>query len=140
MIQLFNLDNHEIGNDSLIGFTIRAIFKKDASCVSKMSWPSTLTVNTELSKRSTKSNKHDIYHKSFNHAFLSKPEFESFRNDVKKRCEDEKIVLDVNKHQMKDHPITFMKIIKGRENSMSAANDERRQVLNPCVIWDKCIH
>jgi hypothetical protein len=27
-------------------------------------------------------------------------------------------------------------MIKGRENEMSAANDERRQVLNPRVIWD----
>jgi hypothetical protein len=37
---------------------------------------------------------------------------------------------------MSDYPSTFMKIIKRRANEMSAANDERSQVLNPRVIWD----
>jgi hypothetical protein len=32
-----------------------------------------------------------------------------------------------------------MKTIKGRENAMSAANYERCQVLNQCVIWDGII-
>jgi hypothetical protein len=32
-----------------------------------------------------------------------------------------------------------MKIIKERANKMSAANDERRQFLNPHVIWDRSI-
>jgi hypothetical protein len=45
-------------------------------------------------------------------------------------------MLDLNKHQLPDHPIIFMKMIKGRANVMSAANDERHQVLNPRIIWD----
>ena len=32
-------------------------------------------------------------------------------------------------HQEPDHPSTFMKMIKGRANAISTANDERRQVL-----------
>jgi hypothetical protein len=32
-----------------------------------------------------------------------------------------------------------MKMIKRRENSMKAANDERHQVLNRHVIWDGII-
>jgi hypothetical protein len=43
-------------------------------------------------------------------------------------------MIDNNKRQMPDHPSAFMKKIKGRGNSMSAANDERRQVLSPRVI------
>jgi hypothetical protein len=53
--------------------------------------------------------------------------------------EDDKNMLDVNEHQMPYYPGTIMKIIKGRENVMSAANDERRHVLNPLVIWDGSI-
>jgi hypothetical protein len=49
-------------------------------------------------------------------------------------------MLDVNEHQYPDHPITFMKMIKGRKNAMSAANDERLQVLNPRIIWDGSIY
>jgi hypothetical protein len=37
---------------------------------------------------------------------------------------------------MPHHPGAFMKIIKKMENAMSAANEERLQVLNPRVIWD----
>jgi hypothetical protein len=48
-------------------------------------------------------------------------------------------MLDVNEHQMPDHPSTFVKMIKGRENATSTANYERRQVLNPRVIWDGSI-
>ena len=40
---------------------------------------------------------------------------------------------------MLGHPSIFMKIIQGKENSLSVANDERRQVLNPRVIWDGSI-
>jgi hypothetical protein len=64
---------------------------------------------------------------------------ESYRNDVKKRYEDDNNTLDVNEHQMPDHPSTFIKMIKGRANVISVANNERRQVLNPCVILDGSI-
>jgi hypothetical protein len=32
-----------------------------------------------------------------------------------------------------------MKIIKGRENAIATANDERCQVINPLIIWDGSI-
>jgi hypothetical protein len=75
-----------------------------------------------MSKQSAKSNKHEIHPKNFNHAFLPKLEFESYRNDIKR------VMI-----------IQIMKMIKGRPNTMSAANDERRQVLNAHVIWDGSI-
>ena len=112
-------------HNSLIGSASSTISKKNESCVSKISSPSILTENTEISKRSAKPNTNDFYPKNFNHAFLPKPDFEGYRNDVKKRYEDDQNLLDVNEHQMPDHPSTFMKMIKGRENAMSAANDER---------------
>jgi hypothetical protein len=43
------------------------------------------------------------------------------------------------KCQMPDHPSTFMKMIKGRSQAISAANDKRRQVLPSRVIWDGSI-
>jgi hypothetical protein len=48
-------------------------------------------------------------------------------------------MLDGNECQFPDHPITLMKMIKGRENSMSAAKDERLQVPNSHVICDGII-
>ena len=71
-------------HDSLIGSTISNISKKSASCVSKISSPSILTENTEISKRSVKSDAHDFYPKNFDYAFLPKPDFEGYTNDVKK--------------------------------------------------------
>jgi hypothetical protein len=41
---------------------------------------------------------------------------------------------------MPDHPSTFMKMIKGSSQALSAANDERRQVLPSRVVWDRSIH
>jgi hypothetical protein len=100
--------------NSLIGSTIITVYKKDASYFSKMSSPSILTVNTEISKRLEKSNKHDLQSNNLNHAFVPKPEFERYRNYLKKRYEDHKNTLVVNEHLMPDHPSTFMKMIKGR--------------------------
>jgi hypothetical protein len=64
---------------------------KNASCVSKIPSPIILTVNTEMSNRSAKSNAHEFYPKKFNHEFLPKAEFERYRHYVKKRYEGEKI-------------------------------------------------
>ena len=128
-----------MSHNSLIGSTISTRSKKNASYVSKISSPSILTENTEISKRSAKPNTNDFYPKNFNHTFLPKPDFEGYRNDVKKRYEDDQDLFDVNEHQIPDHPSTFMKMIKGRANAMSSANDERQQVLNPRVIWDGSI-
>ena len=113
--------------DSLVGSTISTRSKKNAATDSKISSPSVLSEDTEISKISDKSNTHDFYPKHLNHAFMPKPDFEGYRNDTKKTYEDEQYPLGVEEHQMPDHPSTFMKMIKGRSQAMSAANDERRQ-------------
>jgi hypothetical protein len=81
----------------------------------------------------------DFYPKHLNHAFMPKPDFEGYRNDVKKSYEEEQYPSGREEHQMPDHPVTFMKMIKGRSQALSAANDERRQVLPSRVIWDGSI-
>jgi hypothetical protein len=126
-------------HDSLIESTISTISKNCASCVSKISLPSMLTVNTEMTKRSAKYNANDFYPKNFNHVIFSKLCFECYRNDAKKRYEYDNNKVSVNEYQMPDQSNTFMKIIKGRANTMSATNDERHQILNPRVIWDGSI-
>ena len=50
--------------------------KSKSSYISKVSSTSILTETTEISKRSAKSNTNDFYPKNFNHAFLTKPDFE----------------------------------------------------------------
>ena len=70
---------------------------------------------------------------------MPKPDFEGYRNDIKKTYEDEKYPLDVDEDRMPDHPSTFMKMVKGRSQAISAANDERRQVLPSRFIWDGSI-
>jgi hypothetical protein len=92
--------------DCLIGSTISTITKKDASCASKMSSLNILIVNTEISKRTAKSNHHYFNSKNFNHAFLLKQQCERYRNDVKQGNEDDKNSLDVNEYQTTDHPRT----------------------------------
>jgi hypothetical protein len=67
------------------------------------------------------------------------PDFEGYRNDVKKAYESETYPLCVDEHQVPDHPTSFMNIIKRRSHAMSAANDESRQVLPSRVIWDGSI-
>jgi hypothetical protein len=53
--------------------------------------------------------------------------------------EDNPYPLGVDEHQVPDHPSSFMSMIKGRSQAISAANDERRQVLPSRVIWDGSI-
>ncbi len=67
---------------------------------------------------------------------MPKPDFERYRNDVKKAHEDEQ---DVDEHQMPDHPSNFMKMIKGRSQAISAAKEMRRQVLPSRFSWDGSI-
>jgi hypothetical protein len=69
--------------DSLIGSTISTSSKKTVSSASKISSPS--DVDTKVSKSSNKSNVQDFYPKSLNHAFMPKPDFDGYGNDVK-RC------------------------------------------------------
>jgi hypothetical protein len=112
--------------DSLIGPVISTTSKKHESSVSNVSSPSVLSDNTEISKTSAKSNAHDFYPKHINHAFMPKPDFGGYRNDVKKSYEDEQYPSGIDEHQMPVHPSTFMKMIKGRSQAISATNDERR--------------
>jgi hypothetical protein len=100
--------------DPLIGSTISTISKKDSSCVTKTSSPSILTVNSEISKKSA----NPIY--TIIHSF-QKPEFERYKNDSKKRYEDNANILSLNEHQIPDHPRFFMKMIKESENALSAS-------------------
>jgi hypothetical protein len=119
-----------MSHESLIGSTISTRSKKSVSCASHISSTSVLSHDTEASKVSEKANPHDFYPKNFNHAFLSKPDFEGYRNNAKKQFEENKnYVSDEELHQEPDHPSTFMKIVKERTRTMSAVNDERRQVL-----------
>jgi hypothetical protein len=118
-----------LAQDSLIGSTISTRSKTNASSATKVSLPSVLSEDTEISKTLVKSNTYDFYPKHLNHAFMPRQVFEAYRNDVIKTYEDEQYSLGVDEHQMPDHTSTFMKMVKGRSQAISAANDERRQVL-----------
>jgi hypothetical protein len=63
-------------HDSLIGSTINTRSKKSVSCANKISSPSVLSHDTKTSTVSEKDIPHDFYPKNFNHAFVSKPDFE----------------------------------------------------------------
>jgi hypothetical protein len=112
-------------------------YKKSVSYASKISSSNVLSHDTKASKVSEKANAHDFYPKNFNHAVLPKPDFEGYRNNAKKEFEEnQNYVGDEVFHQEPDHPNTFMKMVKERTRTMSAVNDERRQVLPSKVIWD----
>jgi hypothetical protein len=129
-----------MSHDSLIGSTISNRSKKSVSCASKISSPSLLSHDTKASKVSEKANPHDFYPKNFNHAFLSKPEFEGYRNhSMKKFEENQNYIGDEEFHQEPDYPSTFMKIFKERTRTMSTAIDEKIQASPSKVIWDGTI-
>jgi hypothetical protein len=129
-----------MSHDSLIGSTISTRPKKSVSCASKISSPIVLSHDTKTSKVSEKYNSHDFYPKNFNHAFLPKPDFEGYRNNAKKEFEENQNCIDDEEfYQEPDHPSTFMKMVKEKTRTMSAVNDERRQVLPSNVIWNGTI-
>jgi hypothetical protein len=129
-----------MSHDTLIGSTINTKSRKSVSCASNISSPSVLSHDTKASKISEKANPHDFYPKNFNHAFLPKPYFEAYRNNAKKEFEEhQNYVGDEEFYQEPDHPSSFMKMVKERTRTMSAVNDERRQVLTSKVIWDETI-
>jgi hypothetical protein len=69
--------------------------------------------------------------------FLPKPDFEEYRNNAKKEFEENQNYIGKigeKFHQETDHTSTFMKVIKERTRTMSAVNDERRQVLPSKVV------
>jgi hypothetical protein len=70
---------------------------------------------------------------------MPKPDFEGYRNNVKKAYKNDPYPLGVDAHQVPDHPSSFMNVIEGRSRSISAANDERRQILPSRVICDGSI-
>jgi hypothetical protein len=55
---------------------------------------------------------------------VPKPDFDGYRNDVKKMYESNPYLLGVPDHQVPDHPSSFMNMIKGRSQAISATNDE----------------
>jgi hypothetical protein len=73
-----------VTQDSLIGSTISTSSKKTVSCAIKISSPSVVSEDTKVSKASEKSNARYFYPKNLNHAFVPKPDFDGYRNDVKK--------------------------------------------------------
>jgi hypothetical protein len=129
-----------MSHDYLIVSTISTRSKNNTSCDSKISSPSVLSHDTKASKVSEKDNPHDFYPKNFNHIFLPKPDFEGYRNNSKKKLEEnQNCIGGEGFHQEPDHPCTFMKIINERTPTVSAVNNERRQVLPSKVIWDGTI-
>jgi hypothetical protein len=55
---------------------------------------------------------------------MPKPNFEGYRNGIKRSYEEEQYPSGIDEHQMPDHPSSFMKMIKGRSQALSAPNDE----------------
>jgi hypothetical protein len=129
-----------MSQDSLIGSLISTRSRKSVSWANKISSPIDLSHDTKASKVSKKDNPHDFYLKNFNHSFLHKPDFEGYRNNAKKEFEEnQNYVGDEEFHQEPEHPSTVMKMVKGRTRTMSAVNEDRRQVLPSKVIWDGTI-
>jgi hypothetical protein len=115
-----------VTQDSLIGSTISTSSKKTVSCASKISSPSVVPEDTKVSKASEQSNARYFYPKNLNHAFVPKPDFDGYRNYVKKMYENNSYSLGVPDHQVPDHPSYFKNTIKGRSRAIFAAKDERR--------------
>jgi hypothetical protein len=139
-MDILDYQEDSMSHESLIGSTISTRSKKNVSCASNISFPSDLSHDTKTSKVSEKDNPNDIYPKNFNHAFLPKPDFEGYRNNVKKQFEEnQNYMCEEEFHQEPGHPSTFMKMVKERTRTISAANDERRQVLPSKIIWDETI-
>jgi hypothetical protein len=139
-MDILDYQEDSMSHESLIGSTISTRSKKNVSFASNISFPSDLSHDTKTSKVSEKDNPNDIYPKNFNHAFLPKPDFEGYRNNVKKQFEEnQNYMCEEEFHQEPGHPSTFMKMVKERTRTISAANDERRQVLPSKIIWDETI-
>jgi hypothetical protein len=84
----------------------------------------------------------DFYPQSRNHAFMTKPDFEGYRQEAKRQYEGDENSpnsLSEDLHQMPDNASNFMTRIRVRDLAKIAANDERYQVLNQRVTWDGTI-
>jgi hypothetical protein len=140
--------------DSLVGSTVSTRSRKQGSVVSRMSPASVKSVITQTSKASeinkpketTKTSEYysplDFYPTNLNHAFIPKPDFEGYRQEAKKLYEadqDSPSLLNEDIHHMPDNPSTFMSRIREKAIGKVAVHDERCQILNPRVIWDRSI-
>jgi hypothetical protein len=74
---------------------------------------------------------------------MPNPDFEGYRRNAKEQCEnaanqfeENPEFLNADLYQLPYHPNTIMNSIKSRAVARAAVHDERRQVLNPRVIWD----
>jgi len=138
----------------MVGSTVRTRSKRGGSVVSRMSSPSVKSTNTKTSRASesskTKENSKipeyylplDFYPKILNLDFMPKPDFEGYRQEAKKQYEGDRSspnLLGENLHQIPDNANTFMTRIREGVLAKIAANDQRRQVLNPSVTWDGSI-
>jgi hypothetical protein len=128
-----------MSHDSLTGSKISTTSKKNVSCASNISSSSVLSHDAKTSKVSEKDNPHDIYPENFNHAFLPKLDFEGYRNNAKKEFDENQNYIGQELYQELEYPSIFMKMVKERTRTISAVNDERRQVLPSKVIWDGTI-
>jgi hypothetical protein len=133
--------------DSLVGSTVSTRSRKGGSVVSRMSSPSVKSVDTSTSraseankpKESSKTSGYyspsNFYTKHLTHAFIPKPDFEGYRQDVKKQYEGGSNFLSEDLHQMPDNASAFVTRIRQRAANNSPVYDERRQVLNPRITW-----
>jgi hypothetical protein len=129
-----------ISHDSLIGSTINTRSRKGVSCASNISSTSVLSHDTNASKVSEKANPHDFILRTSIMHFYPNLTLKGTGNDAKKEFEENQNYIDDEEfHQESYHPSTFMKMVKERTRTMSALNDERRQVLPSKVIWDGTI-
>jgi hypothetical protein len=94
-----------MSHDSLIGSTIITRSSKSVSCAGNFSSPSVLSHDIRTSKVSQKDKPHEFYPKNFNHAFLPKPNFEGYRNNVKKEFEE-------NQNYIGDEDVEMLSLLR----------------------------
>jgi hypothetical protein len=81
-----------------------------------------------------KSETNDFYPKNLHHVLMPKPDFEGCRSNAKICFNDNQYLYDLKGHHMPGHPCTFMNMMRQRSRAVSAANDEKRQLLPRRVI------
>jgi hypothetical protein len=108
-MDLLDYIEDSMSHDFLIGSTISTRSKKIVSCANNISSPSVLSHDTMKSKISEKDKPCGIFPKTFNRAFLPKPDVEGYKNNNKKEFEEnQNYVGDEEFHQEPDHPSHFM--------------------------------
>jgi hypothetical protein len=95
----------------ILGSTIRTRSQKNISHTSQYSYSNILSHGTKTSKVSEKANSYDLYPKNFNHALLSKTDFELHGNNSKMEFEECQDNIGEKLYQKPGHPTTFMKMV-----------------------------